>query len=187
MSTQFKQFANWAIRRAMKRPYFHLDGYMQRYWLVGGSWRDERPDDQLGWKRTWLDSLIGRFIGIRVHHILRSDSERHLHDHPWASVSLILRGGYAEIMPIEQSQDMKLDMNLLRSRNRWPGDIVVRKAAHRHRLVKYSDMECWTLFAMGPRSKRWGFYTPEGWVHWSDYPASREQLTHLPDDVRRAL
>jgi len=33
---------------------------------------------------------------IYLHHILRSDKDRHLHDHPWDYSSIILKGGYFE-------------------------------------------------------------------------------------------
>ena len=38
----------------------------------------------------------GRFGSVKLHHILRSDDDRDLHDHPWSFVSVILRGGYWE-------------------------------------------------------------------------------------------
>lgn len=34
-----------------------------------------------------------------VHHILRSDRDRAMHDHPWENASLVLRGGYWEVAP----------------------------------------------------------------------------------------
>jgi hypothetical protein len=34
---------------------------------------------------------------VRLHHILRSDDDRHLHDHPFNFVSLLLTGGYTEV------------------------------------------------------------------------------------------
>lgn len=34
---------------------------------------------------------------LRLHHILRSDDDRHLHDHPFDFTSFLLTGGYLEI------------------------------------------------------------------------------------------
>lgn len=66
---------NWLINRAKRTPYFHLQGYMNRYWL-----------------------FQSRLVSIRIHQILRSDDGRCMHDHPWWNISIVLRGRYWEIM-----------------------------------------------------------------------------------------
>jgi hypothetical protein len=71
--------SNLIIKFAKRTPYFHLEGYMNRWWLL-------KP-------RKWLP------ISARVHEIIRSDDDRALHDHPWSYVSIILRGGYWEHTP----------------------------------------------------------------------------------------
>lgn len=81
---------------AKRRPYFLLPGYMERFWLLGGSARDARTVEDRGWKGGALDAWIGRLVGARFHLILREDQDRHPHDHPWAFRSLILRGAYTE-------------------------------------------------------------------------------------------
>ena len=68
------------IAYAKKRPYHHLGSYMLRYWL-----KDPGEDC-----KTW---------GARIHHIKRSDHDRCLHDHPWPNTSVVLAGGYWEVMP----------------------------------------------------------------------------------------
>lgn len=40
-----------------------------------------------------------RFGGVKLHHILRSDDDRDLHDHPWSFLSIVLKGGYFEHRP----------------------------------------------------------------------------------------
>lgn len=62
------------VRHAARRPYLHLDGYMERFWVF----------------RTPV-------LSARVHRILRSDHDRDLHDHPWHYATVILRGGYYEV------------------------------------------------------------------------------------------
>lgn len=61
-------------RIGARRPYLHLEGYMERYWIF----------------RTPL-------LSARIHRILRSDHDRDLHDHPWDYATVILRGGYWEV------------------------------------------------------------------------------------------
>lgn len=37
-----------------------------------------------------------RFVGILVHRLDAADPGMDLHDHPWAFISIVLRGGYTE-------------------------------------------------------------------------------------------
>jgi hypothetical protein len=143
------------IARARRTPYFHLAGYMERYWFF----RDSAPPSEEHHKR----------IAARVHHILRSDEDRHFHDHPWPTVSIVLRGGYWEVMPTKQTQDPSLDFCCWRRIWRAPGAIVLRRAHYRHRIEIPHGATAWSLFIMGPYRKRWGFYTPQGFVYWRDY------------------
>ncbi|RQS39845.1 hypothetical protein DIE01_16150 [Burkholderia sp. Bp8990] len=148
------------IARAKRTPYFHLDGYMERYWL-------RQPPGHDANTSTYDRSKTG--IGARVHRILRSDNDRHLHDHPWPTISIILRGGYWEILPAMQCQDPSLDPYLWRRVWRGPGSIVFRRAHHRHRIELPDGRDSWSLFIMGRYTKQWGFYTREGFVYWRTY------------------
>src|SRR6266853_6456811 len=68
--------------------------------------------------RRWtIETPLGQ---IRLHHILRSDNDRHYHDHPFDFVSLILSGGYIEHRP-NQPQRLYL-----------PKSVLVRKAKDLH-------------------------------------------------------
>jgi len=158
------------IARAMKTPYFHLPEYMNRYWLVKPS--------------RWTFGC-----GIRVHQILRSDSDRHLHDHPWGFATVILRGGYLEVL--EQRIVHRSELSSARLLSEWacvhfrsigahrfllsygrdcpPGSVVIHRPTARHRLVLQPGHHAWTLFFMGPAVQEWGFYTETGKVHWKDY------------------
>lgn len=143
------------IARAMRTPFFHLPGYMERYWLVKPRW--------------WT---LG--CSVRVHHILRSDLDRALHDHPWPFVTVILRGCYSEERPLLEAPPLWTAHEPTLSRWYGPGSILVRRATSRHRLTLPRHATVWTLFIMGPRRQSWGFYTREGKVHWSDYLPSAE-------------
>lgn len=89
---------------------------------------------------------------VRLHHILRSDEARALHDHPWDFCSLLLSGGYLEVR-----QDVV---------KWWPRfSIVRRRAEDLHRLVIPKPV--WTLVITGPKRREWGFRLPTGeWIHW---------------------
>lgn len=93
-------------------------------------------------------------FGIYLHQLCRSDIERHFHDHPWAFVSIILRGGYTEHTPQGSTAY-------------GAGSVLVRPARWQHKLQM--DDVTWTLVIRFPKVRRWGFITERGWVHWDQY------------------
>jgi hypothetical protein len=136
---------DWIIRLAQRTPYQHIPDYMERYWIL--------PYTRFG-------------LAIRVHHILRSDSDRVFHDHPWPFITVILRGGYTEVTPIFVDGIYAGE----RRRDRGPGSILLRRASAWHRLEVATGKTAWTLFITGPKVQRWGFLTiPEYKTYWRDY------------------
>jgi hypothetical protein len=122
--------------------------------------------------RRWWVIPRNRFFNIYLHHFMRSDDDRALHDHPWVNLSVLLTNEYIEHMPgglekIRRAGDMVL---------RWPS------AAHRVELFEaryvdgtpdWRDDPVWTLFITGPRVRQWGFLCPQGWRHWKDFTAGK--------------
>lgn len=114
--------------------------------------------------RWWIIPR-NRFFNIYLHHMLRDDDDRALHDHPWINLSIILRGGYREIVRGKHGG--------LLAKLRRPGAFVLRMPSFAHRLelirlpggYNYS----WSLFITGPRIREWGFHCPKGWVLWKDF------------------
>lgn len=102
--------------------------------------------------------------GVYLHHLLRSDRDRALHDHPWPFVSIVLSGGYYEM------HDQTLDGE---TRGEWrkPGCVLVRPAEWRHRVVLISP--AWTLVIVGRRCRKWGFFLPGGWCWWRKFDPAR--------------
>jgi len=131
--------------------------------LVRSFWRE--PDFYIGGKENpyllrWWVIPRNRFFNIYLHKFLRDDDDRALHDHPWVSLSTILRGGYVEHTATE-------------IRRREAGNVVFRRAKHAHRIELLRShgklLPAWTLFITGPRIREWGFHCPQGWVHWKDF------------------
>ena len=151
-ASAFEAATPWFLRRAERRPYHDLPGYMLRGWWFGGSapGRYDLDDPPRQWSAGLLDSWIGRIVACRVQTILRSDNDRHVHSHPWRYFSIILSGGYFEIT-------LDRDGNELR---RWcgPGTIVIGRRRHFHRLEVPEGTRCVTLFFMLGRVQRWGFF-----------------------------
>lgn len=116
------------------------------------------------------------WFGIRVHQILRSDADRHLHDHPWDFASLLLTGGYTEIVlrdDVGPDTAQKLaamgDVRLMAQRTWGRWSLVRHKAEDLHRLLLARPI--WTLVFTGPKRKSWGFLTEDGMVPWHEYLA----------------
>lgn len=134
---------NLLITWAQRSPYYHIvdsdeTTYMRRWWLMP-RWMltpDERGNLM---PRAWMP------FSIRIHHIMRPDHDRHLHDHPFNYRTIILRGWYEE-------EDIFGKLHL-----RLPGDTVKATANTFHRINKVGKAGVWTLFIMGRRRNGWGF------------------------------
>ncbi|QQD18034.1 hypothetical protein I6N98_17090 [Spongiibacter nanhainus] len=95
-------------------------------------------------------------FNIYLHHVEGSDPDTHLHDHPWLfNCSIVLRGQMKEFLT-------------RRSRPLTAGHLTARMGRAPHRLVLETP-DCVTVFVTGPKCRRWGFYTEEGWVASNDY------------------
>ncbi len=91
------------------------------------------------------------WFSVKLHKILRSDTDPYLHDHPWHWFSLMLWGAYRE----ERPAGIKVHR---------AGSIRIRLATSPHRLTLLTPY-VWTLFITTGRLRNWGFHTPSGWVH----------------------
>lgn len=120
--------------------------------LIGGT-----KDDP--YMRRWWIIPRNRFFNIYLHQMLHDDDDRALHDHPWWSLSLCLRGVIGEVYA-----DGKYHCTRMIRR----GKIVPRSGRAAHRLT-LPEGEAWTLFITGPRFREWGFHCPKGWLHWSEF------------------
>jgi len=124
-------------------------------------WR--KPDLCIGgesnpYMRRWYVIPRNKWFNIYLHNMLRDDDDRALHDHPWASLSFMLRGSLVEVLPGERRRKLRA------------GRIVYRGPNFAHRL-EVPDSGAWTLFLTGPVVRDWGFHCPKGWRHWRDFTA----------------
>ena len=120
---------------------------------------NRNPDLKVGdpdkpYMLRWYIVPRNPIANVYLHHFLRDDDDRALHDHPWDSQSVLLSGKLREHMPEG-------------SRIITPGMVINRKAEDCHRLEVLE--RGFTLFTTGPRVRDWGFHCPQGWVHWEDF------------------
>lgn len=114
------------------------DIYMRRWWLIP--------------KNKWFN--------IYLHNILRDDDDRALHDHPWANISIVLKGDLREVMPTRSRVLIKFIP-------------YFRKATAAHRLELVNG-DVWTLFITGRKVREWGFICKKGWVHWKIFSSPED-------------
>ncbi len=143
----------WLLRHITHEH--HLDLYMLRYWIF--------------FKRR------KHGINFRLHNILRSDNDRHQHNHPWFFISIILTGGYTE-----EWTERHADYDLERTEWHGPGSILFRKANHFHRVLM-PEKETWTFVITFGKKQEWGFRTEKGFIGWREYLVMTGQ-THLIED-----
>lgn len=107
-----------------------------------------------------------RLPNSMLHHILDSDDDRALHDHPWDNMSIVVWGGYVEHVfarpPVEG-----MELPPVIQKRRRAGSIVFRRAELAHRLVlnkRWNHMNsdalvpCWTIFITWRKRREWGFW-----------------------------
>lgn len=131
----------WAdgVMLARKPDFIIGDSYLLRWWIV--------PRNE--------------YSNVYLHEFRRSDDDRALHDHPWASTSLIIRGRYLEHTPEGVFE-------------RVAGDVCSRPADALHRVELYPGETAVTLFFTGPKVREWGFACPQGWRHWTEFVDARD-------------
>jgi hypothetical protein len=81
--------------------------------------------------RRWWIIPRNSLCNIYLHQFLHDDEDRALHDHPWASLSIILKGGYIEHMYDSAGEKIQKIRNV--------GRFIYRKATHGHRIELHRD------------------------------------------------
>lgn len=152
-----KLVADYLISRSRRTPYFHLEGYMNRWWLFNAYSSDVEKDSPERYKRKWPSW----FPSIRVHHILREDQGRHLHDHPWNARTVLLRGWYTERRINESGNTTE--------GTRSKGQTARILFGQYHSIDEVSPGGVYTLFFTWKYGGTWGFLVDGKKVPWREY------------------
>lgn len=141
-----------------------LIGSLLMLWLVaGGENRADGSGRFLSVRRIYglggTDYLIrrylvprNRYLNVYLHRFLGSDDDRALHDHPWTSVSMVLKGRLIEHLPGGERRVI------------GRGDFSYREPTFQHRIELPEGETALTLFITGPVVRKWGFVCPGGWI-----------------------
>jgi hypothetical protein len=116
----------------------------------------------------WFIIPTNRGCNLYWHRFISSDDPV-LHDHPWAFLSIVLRGSY-----------IVADQHGGRRRRR-AGHVAFRRAQHRHRIILEAapspdgaagERPCTTLVITGPHRRLWGFWCDgQRFVPWREFGA----------------
>lgn len=125
--------------------------YMHRYYLLCKN-------------RKWFP------FNITLHKIIRSDDPI-FHDHPWPYLTIILKGGYWEHVPV-YGDNGEIFGELAKWRG--PGSIIKRRAGELHWLELDAGKPATTLFFMGRQQREWGFLVTNNlrkpkWIKYDQY------------------
>lgn len=119
----------------------------------------------------WKAVRIYGIFNVYIHQFVADDDKRALHDHPWPSLSLLVSGNMYEYFPKKTLAILnpRTDCVLIKE-----GSFKYRSAKYTHRIELLANAQKTkkfpvTIFVTGPKTRAWGFYTPDGWVHWKDY------------------
>lgn len=108
-------------------------------------------------------------FGVFLHHIEAPDPTPDRHDHPWNFASLVLKGGYTETRNrVAWAWDEYKMVETVRRRWSWR----TLRLDTCHTITEVHD-DTWTLVFRGRKrsDRKWGFFTPKGFVSASDYGA----------------
>jgi hypothetical protein len=154
--------ANREERKALNKHWLRKLLRGEPHFIIG---EGDRP-----YLRRWFLIPRNPFLNVYLHHFLRSDDDRALHDHPWHFLSMVLKGRY-----IEHREGRPETVRI----ERTAGSIAFRKAGTLHRVELDTEVlvgscwtmyryeaPCWTLVITGPKLRDWGFKCPRGWVPW---------------------
>lgn len=111
-------------------------------------WNEALGSEECPYAYRWVLIFFG--YSIRIHHFLRSDDKRHLHDHAWWFITLVIKGSYTDVSAGNDANTVVRDtLN--------PFTLRYRKAQHRH----YVDVPvggCLTILITGKPLRKWGFW-----------------------------
>lgn len=158
-----EHLVRWVKRRMASRDSDLISGdsYLLRWYVTPWkTWSLRHPVR----RDTSLDVGTYAPLNVYLHRIECSDDDRALHDRPWFSLSVILKGGYDEVVPVDRA-DPAGEAPRLR---RIPGDVTLRRPSSAHRL-ELIEGYCVSLFLMGPKFRIWGFCCRWGWRPGQDF------------------
>jgi hypothetical protein len=92
--------------------------------------------------KRWMLIVCG--LSFRLHHWMKSDDDRHFHDHSCDFISIVLSGGYINVTPTGSQP--------------FPAGSIWRSRADRRHYLRVPPGGAWSLLLCGRPYRKWGFY-----------------------------
>jgi hypothetical protein len=121
---------------------------------------------------------------LLLHRFPPNADDRDMHDHPRPFWTVVLRGGYDDLVPCGTCGGQQwrrstygagdvpcedcFDGGMVPGDRLRAGDVRRRAASYTHR-TRVLPEGAWTLVLMGPLRRRWGFWRGGRWWFWKDY------------------
>jgi hypothetical protein len=149
---------------------------LMRRWTIFVSYEGQRDENVLFRAPSWFP------FKLLIHHFLPDTEDVDPHDHPRPLWTLILKGGYLDLVPCMYCKGERYPV-IDKGRTRCPvckgrglelgeemtrGRFRHRPAEHRH-VTKVSSAGAWTLCLMGPKQREWGFWRHGKLWQWFKY------------------
>lgn len=99
---------------------------------------------------------------IKVHKFLRSDTDC-MHDHPWAFLSILIKGSYYEKTPMSPGSPW------FKVKKYSSPCILYRPAKYIHNLSIDETKTVISIVINFKKVRSWGFWTKKGWIGWRTY------------------
>ena len=107
---------------------------------------------ELPYLHRWILILFGR--SIRLHHWIYSDDNRFFHDHACNFISIVLKGWYYNVVPLNENDS---DVTKCQRIKVKAGDVWKSNALSKHYL-EIPPSGAWTILFQGKKYHKWGFY-----------------------------
>jgi hypothetical protein len=115
-------------------------------------WKEPLGLPEYPYLYRWMIIFFG--YSIRLHHWLRSDDNRHFHDHSCDLISTIIKGYYYNVTPRDPDKPNVRNCHTKRARAFKPWKA---KATDKHYL-RIPKAGAWTILLQGRPYHKWGFY-----------------------------
>jgi hypothetical protein len=110
------------------------------------------------------------------------DQDKHCHDHPWSFWTLVLWGGYREVVHDTKTHSYHV---------RRPGSLRFMPARGvYHRILELVKERSYSLVFASRQTQPWGYWTQNGWIENSRYrtlKASGALPLHKPSEDKDSV
>lgn len=115
-------------------------------------WKEPMGLPECPYLYRWTLILFG--YTIRLHHWLRSDDNRFFHDHACDLISIIIKGTYYNVVPLDPDNPDVNNCKRIKAKSWRPWRA---KATDKHYL-EIPKEGAWTILLQGRKYHKWGFY-----------------------------